>query len=204
MTFDSDRYWVDRGRTYREEFEAKPLRKKIPYWVQEYYIKVALEWISRISEVERILDMGCGFGRITAILCRKFPFAVIAGMDISGDQLNEARRTMGGRVAFYKDSITDFGYTWDNDIITVIEVLMHIPRDKIARAIETLKLACFGYVITVDWWTEDAVDIWAGESTGYQFMHDYEKLFEAQGFELFSEKKIPFVAQKLRMWRLLE
>ena len=195
MTFDSDKYWIERGTTYREEFRKKRIWTKIQFRIQERYIENAINMVARNADVERVLDMGCGFGRITKMLCRKFPFASITGMDISKDQLNEARRTMGGRVAFYTDSITDFGYTHDNDLITVSEVLMHIPPDKIEAAIETLKLASNGFVITVDWWEPHN----PREST-YCFQHPYKELFEAQGFELFSEKKIPFVRQKIRIW----
>ncbi len=199
MSFDSDSYWIKRGKTYEDEFKKKRLINKIQFWIQERYIENAIDMVARKTDVEHITDMGCGFGRITKMLCRRFPYAIISGSDISPDQLKKARQSIP-RAYFYTDSITEFGWTWDNDLITVIEVLMHLPADKIEAAIKTLKLASNGFVITVDWFTEDAVDIYMAKQAGFCFLHDYKELFEAQGFRLYNEQKIAFVAQKIRIW----
>src|SRR5207249_5558575 len=42
----------------------------------------------------RILDAGCGSGRLTAHLLRKFPEAHVIGLDVSGEMLEQARRNL--------------------------------------------------------------------------------------------------------------
>src|SRR5204862_3794141 len=42
----------------------------------------------------RLLDAGCGSGRLTAHLLRKFPEAHVLGLDVAGATLEPARRKM--------------------------------------------------------------------------------------------------------------
>ncbi len=198
---DSERRWKERGRTYREDFNKKTFVQKIRYFIQELYIEVALKSIRREIEVRRIFDAGCGFGRITEILCELFPFARIYGMDISGDQIREARRKME-RVRFRITSISKpVGGVPLNNLTTAIELLMHIEPANIAGAVEGLTRGARDYIITVDWWSMDHEEINAAREAGFCWLHNYGKLFSDAGFYRESMKKIPFVRQKIRVWR---
>jgi len=61
--------------------------------VQERWGVQLLRQVSR-EHYLRILDAGCGTGRLTAHLLREFPEARVIGLDASGDMLEQARRNL--------------------------------------------------------------------------------------------------------------
>ncbi len=61
--------------------------------VQERWGVQLLRQVPREHYV-RILDAGCGSGRLTAHLLRKFPESHVIGLDVSGEMLEQARRNL--------------------------------------------------------------------------------------------------------------
>lgn len=61
-----------------------------------------LRVLERLQPVngERILDIGCGTGRLTSELAARAPAAVVTAIDRSAAMLDEAHRWWGGRIAF--------------------------------------------------------------------------------------------------------
>lgn len=194
----SEKYWIEKGKTYLERFTKKSLIQRVRYWTQEQVIVGALNQIKRKTKVRTILDAGCGFGRITRILCLVFPYAVITGIDISEDQLKEATVRLP-RVRFWKRSVLGSDKS-RYDLTVAVELLMHIEPEYIRKAIRYLARPEPEFIVSVDWWTEDEVGIYAATQAGFCYLHDYEKCFRAHGYELKKEKKVPYVNQKLRVW----
>ncbi len=48
---------------------------------------------------ERVLDAGCGSGRLTSLLARRLPAGHVLGVDLSENMVREARRTLAGVAA---------------------------------------------------------------------------------------------------------
>src|SRR5439155_2507302 len=61
--------------------------------VQERWGLQLLRQVPRANYL-RSLDAGCGSGRLTAHLLRKFPEAHVIGLDVSGEMLDQARRNL--------------------------------------------------------------------------------------------------------------
>ena len=61
--------------------------------VQEAWGRRVLQRIPR-GEFRRILDAGCGSGRLTAHLLREFPRAQVVGLDRSAEMLEQAERAL--------------------------------------------------------------------------------------------------------------
>lgn len=59
-------------------------------WAQELLSGIEL------AEDERMLDVGCGDGRITAVLAQRAPRGLTVGVDLSADMIDHARRTFVG------------------------------------------------------------------------------------------------------------
>src|SRR5687768_16606375 len=55
---------------------------------------------------ERILDIGCGTGRLTAEILGQAPSARVTGMDRSASMLAEARRNLEPRITFVRAEAT--------------------------------------------------------------------------------------------------
>lgn len=85
----------------------------------------------------RILDIGCGYGRISLPLVKKFPQAQISGIDISPNYVKLYRENTH-RDAFIGavDSIPPDTGTFD--YIIVVTVLMYLPENKLKDAFSGL------------------------------------------------------------------
>jgi SAM-dependent methyltransferase len=198
----SDKLWIEKGKTYLENFNKKSVTQKLRYLIQEQVIIGALNFVQRQSKIQfrGVLDAGCGFGRITRLLCDVFPYSRIYGIDISDDQLSAARKILP-RVAFWNRSVTTSRVRVLNELTVAVELLMHIEPENIEKAIKYLAEGQPYFIITVDWWTDDREEISAGKAAGFCYLHRYGKLFSDAGYFTLKRKKIPFVKQKLRIFR---
>lgn len=84
--FNVNEYWLQRGWTYITE----PRLAAEYYRAQERFLLGVLQ-CGRVP-LGSILELGCGFGRITRLLARHFPEAKFTALDLSSDQLENARR----------------------------------------------------------------------------------------------------------------
>ena len=61
-------------------------------------LRPALDLLARVplEQPARVIDLGCGAGNVTAILGRRFPAAVVTGVDSSAAMLVQARAASPG------------------------------------------------------------------------------------------------------------
>ena len=69
-TFNVNQYWLERGETYFDE----PLPQTY-HQLQERFLCDVLR-AGRVP-MARVLELGCGFGRITRLLATRYPRAAI-------------------------------------------------------------------------------------------------------------------------------
>ena len=81
-----------------------------------------------------IIDIGCGYGRISRPILEKFPQAKITGIDISKNYVELFQKNTGQNafVGFAEDFSLQANYY---DYIICITVLMYIDKDKIEKTI---------------------------------------------------------------------
>jgi trans-aconitate 2-methyltransferase len=73
-----------------------------------------------LSAPEQILDAGCGTGRVTAELLRKFPHSRVLAVDASENMVRQARHTLqkfGNRVAVEQRDLLDLPFSNAFDLI---------------------------------------------------------------------------------------
>jgi 2-polyprenyl-3-methyl-5-hydroxy-6-metoxy-1,4-benzoquinol methylase len=148
MYYDTDNYWKTRGKGYLTEFQKRfNLLTRYRFWQQERVIRKTLPY-----KVETVLEVGCGFGRITKILLENPIVQYIEAIDISSDQIENAKKNIKDlRANFCVKSIFDLNYDSDFDLVVASEVLMHIPPDRIQDALERLHRAG-KQVYHIDWY----------------------------------------------------
>src|SRR2546427_10208291 len=89
--FDATTYWLKRGKVYLEGEQSYADYHR----VQERFLFDTLH-AGRLP-MQNILELGCGFGRVTKLLAGNYPGAEILALDLSPDQLENARRHCAGR-----------------------------------------------------------------------------------------------------------
>jgi trans-aconitate 2-methyltransferase len=85
----------------------------------------ALKVVERLESLglradEQILDAGCGTGRVTAELLRRFPDSQITAVDASENMVREARLTLrqfGGRVTVEQRDLLELPYSNAFDVV---------------------------------------------------------------------------------------
>jgi SAM-dependent methyltransferase len=172
-TFNVNDYWLKRGETYfHEERLALEYHR-----VQERFLFDILRE-SRVPP-RRILELGCGFGRITRLLAEQFPQARITALDLSPDQLANAKTYCTGlnNVSFEQyDFYSGQPFPGsDYDLVIAIEVFLHHPA-HIVRGLLGRLSSISQLIVNIDW-SED----WRWKTPEHVWIHDYPALYREAG-----------------------
>ena len=173
--FDVNKYWLDRGQGYiHEERLGAPYHR-----LQE---QLLFEVIERGPlPMGNILELGCGFGRITRLLAEHSPQSKITAVDLSLDQLNNARAYCQG-----KTNITFSAYDFysgaplpgaDYDLAMAVEVFLHHPAEVVSGLMARLsRISTF--ILNVDW-----SEPWPWNTPEHVWVHDYQRLYQQAGLK---------------------
>ncbi|GAA0711194.1 class I SAM-dependent methyltransferase [Dactylosporangium roseum] len=128
--------WGDDLSAYVYELGARivMLRDNDDYRFHRLFVETALP-----DTAERVVDIGCGFGKSTRPLVDRYPGAEVIGVDLSAPVLRlahlEAER-LGKKIRFLQRDGADTGLeSGSMDLVTGTMVLHELPSDVIVRAI---------------------------------------------------------------------
>jgi len=173
--FDVNAYWLKRGRGYADE--------RLP----EEYHRIQEQFLLRVIHegrlpMNRVLELGCGFGRVTRLIAGDFPEAQIVALDLSPEQLNSARRYCGGATNivfhnydFYSGKPFPGADRWDATI--AIEVFLHHPEALLRNLISRLG-GVTAFIVNVDW-----SESWPWGKPEHVWVHDYAALYRDMGLQ---------------------
>jgi ubiquinone/menaquinone biosynthesis C-methylase UbiE len=162
MNFDYKSYWEKRAKNNVASGDlnlAAVCYYGMPNWYNTffgYFHKKAFIDMRRVvkSNVEKMLEVGCGTGRISRFMASKEPNTDVNGygIDISVDMLKRAKRNFIGG-SFARMSATDLHF--QNEIFDLVfssTVIQHIPYDDQEKAIKEICRVTKknGYVIILE------------------------------------------------------
>jgi ubiquinone/menaquinone biosynthesis C-methylase UbiE len=113
--------------------------------------------LAGLEAASRILDVGCGTGRLLAHAARREPTAVLAGVDIDRDSITIAReraRNSRARIEFHLTSAERMPFVDDSfDAVIVAFVLNGLRKVAETRALREIfrVLKPTGRIIVLDW-----------------------------------------------------
>lgn len=166
--YDPEKYWRERGEVFYKEdpYNSDKFRQ------QE---KVLLDYLSKL-DFSSVLEVGCGFGRITKLVLNKFPNVLnYDAMDISRHQIENAKKyVQSDRVNFQISTVQDFKPSKKHDLVFSTYVLMHVRPDDISHVIAKLVSLSNKHVVNVDWYQESKPIL----REGHNFIHDYNRLYK--------------------------
>lgn len=132
--------WEQRSIDYGATWKGV-LFRGMPDMANEHFhlshLNFILQCIKDSKATMRILDVGCGYGRLSLPVVKKFPQAQISGMDISPNYVKLYRKNTGrdafiGAVDAIPREIGTFDY------IIVVTVLMYLPENKLRETLSSL------------------------------------------------------------------
>lgn len=171
---DVEKYWVDRSVSYQKEFNKHNFFLNRYFEMQE---KILIKFLKKEIDFSSVLEVGCGFGRITKLIIEDFPTVErMSAIDISPAQIENAKRYVDSdKVKFLCGKIQDLNIHSENyDLILASEVLMHIHFTEIDTVIKQLVRISKKHIINLDWYRQTS----GVELGGYCFAHDYEGLYK--------------------------
>jgi len=146
---------------------------------------LALERTARLRPTDRVLDFGCGVGRITDWLAPRV--AEVIGLDTSRPMIEEARRRCAH--ANVRFEVVEAGLSpWtDLDAATAIWVFQHVLDDlQLGSALDDLARALRpgAHLYCIDRLSREPVDHGESSYLRLRTRAEYQRAFEGCGFRL--------------------
>lgn len=176
MSFDQGSYWRERGESYVDEFARHSEETSAIFAKQEDELRAVLAKLD-LGSVRSVIEVGCGFGRVTPILLGALPSDVdYLGIDISAGQVEHAARARPD-LRFVVGNFTELDLR-PVDLLFASEVFLHFPPDEIGAVLQrALDLAPI--VIHVDPTAHplrDRIRRALRRAAGWSWSHDYRRL----------------------------
>ena len=170
MSYIPREYWTERGRDYKKNFQYNNNFK-----LQE---QMLIDWLKKYS-FSTVLEVGCGFGRITKLIISNFPkIHEYFAFDLSPHQIENARINIKDSpnnkiVQFSVSDIQSYDSNKKYDLVIASEVLMHVLPSEIEVVIQKMVNLSDQYVCNIDWF-EDRIP---NKAESFNFIHPYEKIY---------------------------
>jgi ubiquinone/menaquinone biosynthesis C-methylase UbiE len=185
-TYNPREYWLARGKVYKEQFKYDP--EKL---LQE---EVLLDHLKSLPPFQTVLEIGCGFGRISNLIVSNFPnIEEYVATDLSPDQLKTAKSFVkSDKVRFTESDIQSLQLDKKYDLVIAVSVLLHILPSEIDQVIAKLVSFSKRHVVNVDYYEEGK----ARQVAPHNFMHPYEAIYKSLP-SVESVRRIPIVKKKM-------
>jgi cyclopropane fatty-acyl-phospholipid synthase-like methyltransferase len=178
MRYIPREYWFERGKKYKEEFRPNKKSELQERILLNYLINI----LSSFSSFSTVLEVGCGFGRITKLLLSNFPnISEYIAIDLSPDQIENAKEFVKPAIAtkehnplnFIVSDIQSFQNDRKYDLIISSEVLMHVLPSEIEDVMIKIVAMSDEHTINIDWYEKKT----PRNAAPHNFIHQYEKIY---------------------------
>ena len=172
---DLHEYWKQRGKKFDVELEKQSSYVKSIMRNQEKNVLKIL----RKNRWKKILEIGCGSGRLTKLIAELPDIEKFVAMDISPDLIESAKKnTRGQNIDYHCIDLQNYNPKEKFDLVFSCEVMMHIPHQEIKNIISNIISFSKQKIILAEFFDPEKIGSSLG---GYCFVHDYKKIFENIG-----------------------
>ena len=197
MSYNPSEYWHERGKKYKENFRYN----KNFVLQEELLITYLSDNIFTADEsTKSVLELGCGYGRITKLLLTKFPNMIkeYLAVDLSPHQIENAKEYVGSnnnKLTFSVSDIQSFDTNKKYDLVILSEVLLHVLPSEIDSVIKKILLLSNIHIINIDWYEDKLPRDYKIRAT-YNFIHQYETIYKKYTEPSTIIKRIPIKRKK--------
>lgn len=165
-------YWIKEGVNYEDKFKHNKI-----FELQETML---IDYLKSIQFGD-VLEIGCGFGRITRLLLSNFPsIRTYSAVDLSPNQIQKAKEYIKSvktrvNVEFITCEVQQLQLDRKYDLVIASEVLMHVMSNEINDVMGKIVGLSAKNVINIDWYEEKT----PRRIAPHNFIHQYEKIYKA-------------------------
>jgi len=127
------------------------LFKRFPDWLNQSIHRRHVRFIvdNCPTPVSRVLDVGCGYGRISLELAERFPNARFRGVDLSEEFARHYEQHVG---PCFNGAIQDFPIDETYDLVLIVTTLMYLNTDEHVTVLQRLwsSLAPGGRIVCIE------------------------------------------------------
>ena len=151
-----------------------------------------MDYLSKLN-FSTVLEVGCGFGRITRRLLEHFNISEYLAMDISPTLVNNAMKLMNNftNIQFKVADIRQLQTEKKYDLVLGVEVLMHVPPTEINSVINKLVSISNKHVVNIDWYEEPTPE----KHARHCFVHNFNEIYK-ENTHVININRIPLPATK--------
>jgi SAM-dependent methyltransferase len=171
MSYVPKEYWLERGKVYKQEFQYNKKFK-----LQE---QMLIDYLKKQVSFSTVLEVGCGFGRITKLLLSNFPeITEYVAVDLSPEQIENAKKYVLGvdkrtALRFIVSDIQSLELDSKYELVIAPEVLLHILPSEIKDVIARLEGWSKRNIVNLDWYEE----VVPRKAAPHNFIHQYEEIY---------------------------
>lgn len=160
-------FWDRTGTHYMQDQSELPEWKKQGLRVQEKALVTSL----RSLRFGSVLEVGCGYGRILRLIHENFD-AVVAGVDLSGDQLRNAVDYLKNQgISLSQQSAGNLGFPDGTfDLVLTCNVLLHVPPRRLDAVLKELLRVSRAHIVLIEPYKGDNRHF----RKAYCWEHDYQ------------------------------
>jgi SAM-dependent methyltransferase len=180
LKYNPQQYWTEHGKTYKEQF-----RYNKKFELQE---QMLIDYLKKnVSSTSTVLEVGCGFGRITKLLLLNFPdIKEYLAVDLSPHQIENAKEYVRPKeiikkegkanldIKFIVSDIQSLQVDKKYDLVIASEVLLHVLPSDINEVISKLVDLSNKHIVNIDWYEEQTPKSVAP----HNFIHNYEEIYK--------------------------
>ena len=194
-------YWIEQGKVYKDNFRYNSKFELQERFLIEYLTSNVFPTTNSDGNSVKlsVLEVGCGFGRITRLILKNFDKLITryTAVDISPDQISNAKKFVGdpplGRhdvptgevneskneegLEFVVSDIQTLTSTYVSnmkyDLVLACEVLLHVLPSEIDQVVYQLTEMSNKHIINIDWYEAQVPK----KIAPHNFIHQYEKIY---------------------------
>lgn len=162
-------HWREEGKTYQKNFRPNKHHK--------LHEKLLVHLLKQL-EFSTVLEVGCGFGRITKLMVNNFKsIKEYDAIDLSPAQIENAKKYVDSQLVKYQVSEIQAFNLGDKryDLVLISEVLLHVMPSEIKAVMEKLVSLSNKHVVNIDYYE----DVQTLELAEYNFLHQYEQIYKS-------------------------
>ncbi len=197
MSYNPAEYWHERGKVYKQNFRYN----KDFILQEELLVSYLSDNIFTASDsIQSVLELGCGYGRITKLLLTKFPKMIkeYLAVDLSPHQIENAKKYVGStdnKITFSVSDIQSLDTNKKYDLVILSEVLLHVLPSDIDSVIKKVISLSNKHIINIDWYEDKLPKDYKIRAT-YNFIHQYEVIYKEYTEPSTIIKRIPIKRKK--------